>query len=179
MADDQEQRGVEAIKLRIAFLQHIATLSGAAIVIILALIQRAETAREAHRLESTIPLFLLAVLGSLLGVTLLIIRTERAGWVQASAGRFTTLFASALFLAGVTTAAYSAAGVPERWWWATVYALAALGTASLLYGILLRRRMPGAPQAPTGGTESEDNSEGRGEPQAATSRPWWRRLFGG
>jgi FtsH-binding integral membrane protein len=174
MADDQEQRVVEVIKLRITFLQHIATLGGAAIVIILALIQRAETAREAHLLESTIPLFLVAVVISLFGVALLIIHTEHAGHVQASAGRFTTLFASAMCLAGVTTAAYSAAGVPERWLWAFVYALAALGTASLLYGILLRRRIPGAPQAPTGGTESEDNSEGRGEPQAATSRPWWR-----
>ena len=43
-ANEQEQRNFELVKLRIAFLQHIATLSGAAIVIILALVERGETA---------------------------------------------------------------------------------------------------------------------------------------
>jgi hypothetical protein len=49
MADDQEERSFEVVKLRIAFLQHITTLSGAAILIVLALIQRAETPKGGVR----------------------------------------------------------------------------------------------------------------------------------
>jgi hypothetical protein len=48
MADDHEERSFEVVKLRIAFLQHITTLSGAAILIVLALIQRAETPKGAY-----------------------------------------------------------------------------------------------------------------------------------
>ena len=42
MADDQEERAFEVIKLRISLLQHITTLSDAATLIILAIMQRAQ-----------------------------------------------------------------------------------------------------------------------------------------
>jgi hypothetical protein len=54
MADDQEKMNFEIVKLRIAFLQHITTLSGAAILIIFALIQRAETGRSTYQLASIV-----------------------------------------------------------------------------------------------------------------------------
>jgi hypothetical protein len=57
MADDQEERSFEVVKLRIAFLQHITTLSGAAILIVLALIQRAETPKGAYELAIAVPWF--------------------------------------------------------------------------------------------------------------------------
>jgi len=42
VADDQEQRNLEIVKLRLAFLQHITTLSGAATLIILAITPRTQ-----------------------------------------------------------------------------------------------------------------------------------------
>ena len=114
MADDQEQRTFEVIKLRIAFLQHITTLSGAAILIMLALIERAETAEVAKEMAVVVPFFALAVLFSLVGALYLTYELELRPRVRASAGRLATINATSLFSAAVVVAAASAAGVPER-----------------------------------------------------------------
>jgi hypothetical protein len=59
---DREDRLLEVVKLRIAFMQHITTLSGAAIVIIVALAERAEPPKQAILLMSSIIYFLAAAL---------------------------------------------------------------------------------------------------------------------
>ena len=83
MADDQEQRNFEVLKLRISFLQHITTLSGAAILIVLALIQRSETATGVILLATAVPWFVLGVLISMTGVQIVIIHMELAGHTTA------------------------------------------------------------------------------------------------
>jgi hypothetical protein len=114
VADDQEQRTLEVIKLRIAFLQHITTLSGAAILIVLALIQRAETAEVAKGLATALPFFALAALFSLFGVWSLIHRLEVQQHVPASAGKLATINSTSLFSSAVLVAAVSAARVADR-----------------------------------------------------------------
>ena len=145
MADDQEQsnavdqdeRTFEVVKLRIAFLQHITTLSGAAILIIFALIERAETTSEAWLLATTVFQFLLAALISVMGIVLLLFSTERVvGYRAAKAGRFTTVSAGAAFASGSVWVAFYAAGGAALLGTIISYPLAAFVLA-LVYGAVL------------------------------------------
>ena len=127
MADEQEQskaaeqadRHFEVVKLRIAFLQHLTTLSGAAILIVLALAERAETTGQVILLLSTLTSFFVAALISITGVVFLLMlltNTERVlGSNRATAGTFATYFAGLTFLVGMAAvAAFSAAGGTRR-----------------------------------------------------------------
>jgi hypothetical protein len=119
MADDQEQKTFEIVKLRIAFLQHITTLSGAAILIILALMQRAKPEPDATAfvpLEATIAMFAAAASISVLGLVWLLVMEHRSLWVhpRGSHGKYATFLAANTFAAGVLFAALSAVGVSER-----------------------------------------------------------------
>jgi hypothetical protein len=138
MADDQEQRTFEVIKLRVAFLQHITTLSGAAILIVLALIERAETAEEAYMLATAaVSLFLVAVI-SLYGVFSLTEQTEHVGQARPSAGRVTAGFASATFAAGIAAVAFSAAVGSVQSYIKVIYTGGAV-LAALAWGLILLR----------------------------------------
>jgi hypothetical protein len=109
-AVEKEDRTFEVVKLRIAFLQHITTLSGAAIVIVLALIERADTAGQAYLLAISGGMFLAAAVISLYSIMSLIWQTERVGRGRASAGRFATALANGAFAAGIISVAFFAAG---------------------------------------------------------------------
>lgn len=85
-AVEKEDRTFEVVKLRIAFLQHITTLSGAAILIVLALNQRANTAGIAKELVTIVPFFVQATLVSLVGVMYLINYVKFEYPVQSSTG---------------------------------------------------------------------------------------------
>jgi hypothetical protein len=139
MADDQEQRTFEVIKLRVAFLQHITTLSGAAILIVLALIERAETAEEAYLLATAaVSLFLVAAVISLYGVFSLTEQTEHVGQARPSAGRVTAGFASATFAAGIAAVAFSAAVGSVQSCIKVIYTGGAV-LAALAWGLILLR----------------------------------------
>ena len=114
MADDREQRGFEVVKLRIAYLQHITTLSGAAILIILALIQRAPTADIAVKLAVDASTFVYAVLISVfsIGTLLGLDHLADVDHSQKSPGRRATFFASGAFGTGVAIALFTMAGLP-------------------------------------------------------------------
>src|SRR5215208_1860440 len=114
VADDQEQRTFEVIKLRIAFLQHITTLSGAAILIILALVARAETVKQVKLLAGTVPLYVLAALISVGGIVLLIGPPKIMRLERATTGGFTTVLAGSAFAGAIFLTAYYAAGGTPR-----------------------------------------------------------------
>jgi hypothetical protein len=104
MADDQEQRNLEVVKLRIAFLQHMTTLSGAATLIILAIMQRTEDPQVVRALAFVLSIFGLAALVSLQGMMYLINAPERTDRrLRGSAGRLSTWIAGSTFGAGVGT----------------------------------------------------------------------------
>jgi hypothetical protein len=144
MADDREQRGFEVVKLRIAFLQHITTLSGAAILIILALVQRAPTPGIALQLAVTGSLFVYAALISVVGIASMLGLGDMAevDYSRSSPGRRTTFFAGGAFCGGVAVALFAIAGFPA---W-TLLAMA-LGSALLslvaLAVLALLSRKPG------------------------------------
>ena len=139
MVDDREERTFEIVKLRVAFLQHIITLSGAAILIILALIERAETTKAAWQLAAAVPLFVIAALVSVNGVVwlLVIVPMLLVDRARESQGLFSTALAAASFSAGVVGAALSALGVPARILVTVTYAFGVLmvgvATALLLW----------------------------------------------
>jgi hypothetical protein len=117
-AVDQEERTFEVVKLRIAFLQHITTLSGAAILIVLALAERAETTRQALLLTSTVTFFLAAALIAVNGVVFLLMQLmhmERVvGRGRATAGSFTTFLTGGVFSAAMISVVFYAAGGTRR-----------------------------------------------------------------
>src|SRR5215208_6192061 len=125
MADDHEERSFEVVKLRIAFLQHITTLSGAAILIVLALIQRAETPKGAYELAIAVPWFVVSTLISMAVILMLIPDTEFVHHLRASTGSNSTDLAGAAFTTGVAAVAAHAFDVPTRFssqlvvllWW--------------------------------------------------------------
>jgi hypothetical protein len=179
LADDQEQRNLEVVKLRIAFLQHITTLSGAAIVIILALIERPETTREMLLQQaSTLAFFVLAALISVQGVMYLTTHAEPAFRLRGTTGRLTTALAGATFSAAIVSTAASAFGVPPHWF--SLIPLPVVVVIILIWRIQWRELA--ASQTPTGGTEGEaegDRADAPPQTQAGAQRPWWRRVFRG
>jgi hypothetical protein len=139
-AGDQEERTFEVIKLRIAFLQHITTLSGAAIVIILTLVERPETVGKALLLAVPVTMFLIAALISVIGVVFLTVFLTvfkgPAGYNIASGG-FATMAAGMAFSAGVVTVAFFAAGGSFRSYTTITYTIVALWGALLFVTLLL------------------------------------------
>jgi hypothetical protein len=131
VADDQEQRNFELVKLRIAFLQHITTLSGAAILIMLALIERAETAEAAGLLATGAAFYGLAVLVSVVGIMYLINYVKYEDPIQGSPGWFATLAAASAFAAAVLGTAVTIAGVPTRMLVIISFGFLALSVAAL------------------------------------------------
>jgi len=113
-AIDQDERIFEVVKLRIAFLQHITTLSGAAIVIILALAERAEPPKQAVLLMSSIIYFLAAALIVVFGVLGLLLRLmqkeQGVGSGRGTTGTYTTLLAGMVFSVGMLNVASYATG---------------------------------------------------------------------
>jgi hypothetical protein len=114
MPDDQEQKKLEVIKLRIAFLQHASTLSGATTLIVVALIQRAD---RVNLLQTSLaiptPLFALAAVVSVAYTVKLINHVESADPVDASTGRFAAMIVCGLFAGGVTILAFIAFRIDE------------------------------------------------------------------
>jgi hypothetical protein len=134
-AVDQEDRTFEVVKLRIAFLQHITTLSGAAILIILALVERAETKRGALLLATTASFFLLAALSAVGGIVALLIRTEYVRLDRARDGSLAILWAATAFIMGIVTVTYFAAG--GSFW---LYVVITFAVAAIPVSLLLLRR---------------------------------------
>jgi hypothetical protein len=119
VAGDQEDRNLEVVKLRMAFLQDITTLSGAAILIVLALAEGAKTTRQAILLTSTVTFFLAAALIAVNGVVFLLLLLRHPQRVverdRATGGSSITLFAGGVFSAGmVSVASYAAGGSTQR-----------------------------------------------------------------
>jgi hypothetical protein len=106
---DREDRLLEVVKLRIAFMQHITTLSGAAIVIIVALAERAEPPKQAILLMSSIIYFLAAALIAVTGVVGLLLRLmqkeQGVGSGRGTTGTYTTLLAGIVFSVGMLNVA--------------------------------------------------------------------------
>ena len=138
MAGDQEDRNFEIVKLRIAFFQHLTTLSGAAILIVLILIERADTARQAYLLAASGGMFLAGAVISIYSVVTLIWDTERVGRGSASAGRLATGFASGAFTAGIISVAFFAAGGSLQSYASITYKAGAVLLAFAWAVILLR-----------------------------------------
>ena len=113
-------------------MQHITTLSGAAILIILALVERAGTKREALLVGGTVPLFLIAALTSVIGVMFLLMHTGPAAYGKASARRLLTYFAGGMFSGGMITVAFFVAGDSYRLVKASIKQAAATSLESVL-----------------------------------------------
>jgi hypothetical protein len=137
VGDDQYQKNLETIKLRIAFLQHLATLSGAATVIVLATIQRTETTLVITQLAFVLGLFGVATLVCVIGAAMLIKYTQkeesdlesRAGWITAEV-------AGGLFAAGVLSLMIAGFRLPLLA--ASVITIVVLVIALILYRVLYR-----------------------------------------
>ena len=129
--DDQEQRNFEIVKLRIAFLQQLTTLSGAATLIVLALMQRTESTLVVWRLSLDLALFGIATLGCVVGATRLINHTQMRGHdLERSAGRGTTNLAGAVFGGAVVALMFAGFRIPN------LFAFTTLLVASLVIDIL-------------------------------------------
>jgi hypothetical protein len=104
LSDDQEQRKLEVVKLRMAFLQHMTTLSGAAALVILAILQGDAAYRVEASLAVVLVWFGLATVVSVVGMVLLInfIEETRLPLQRTTApGQRSTAAAALLFLTGV------------------------------------------------------------------------------
>jgi hypothetical protein len=113
MSDDREQRNLEVIKLRITFLQHMTTLSGAATLIVLAIMQRSDDAQVVSAFALTIFIFGVAAIVSVYGLTFLVnIPGRHDRPLQGSEGFWTTLVAGTAFGSGVSTVMIIAFKVP-------------------------------------------------------------------
>jgi hypothetical protein len=101
--DDQAQRNLEVVKLRITFLQHMTTLSGAATLIILAIMQRARDPFVVSNLATvTVHSYAFTAFFSVVAMVLLINALERTDLpLRRDTGRFTTQVASASFGVGM------------------------------------------------------------------------------
>jgi ABC-type sugar transport system permease subunit len=160
MADDHEERSFEVVKLRIAFLQHITTLSGAAILIVLALIQRAETPKGAYELAIAVPWFVVSTLISMAVILMLIPDTEFVHHLRASTGSNSTDLAGAAFTTGVAAVAAHAFDVPIRFFQPISSAIVVASLVTLILRRLYAARKRDAPQAPDSATEGEDRGTG-------------------
>jgi hypothetical protein len=113
-AVDQDERTFEVVKLRIAFLQHITTLSGAATLIILAIMQRTEDPFVVRDLATIIVVtYAFTAVFSVLGIVSVINMLQRADlYPRPDTGRYITVIASGSFAAGTMLVAIISTGVP-------------------------------------------------------------------
>ena len=136
MADDQEQRNLEVVKLRIAFLQHMTTLSGAATLIILALLQRIRDPDAVWNLALLSAVLASSTVVSVWGMLLLLYLLGRTDLrLRGSHGLLTTLIAGSLFVAGVVNVAVVAFRFPTLT--TRNFFFIVLGAILLIWGIIL------------------------------------------
>jgi xanthine/uracil permease len=102
--DNQYQENLEIVKLRIAYLQHLTTLGGAATLIVLAVMQRTETPFVDWELAVDLSFFGFATLVYVLSVARLINHAQWNGRdLESSAGQTSANLAGAVFAGGVVS----------------------------------------------------------------------------
>lgn len=150
MSDGNDEGTLEVIKLRIDFLKHMTTLSGAATVIVLALIQRIQRLEDAPLMAAPVVLFGLDAMLSLYGMVKLInLMEEDAGNLPPFAGSSMIVWVGTTFAAGVTILIVTvfARALPL-----TMISVTVLSTVAVVFYVTFRslfRRRRGSGQGPS------------------------------
>jgi hypothetical protein len=179
MTDDTKQRRLEALKMRLDFLKHLTTLSGAATVVVLTLLQLGPSPRIISGLAIVVLMFALVFLVSTVGMLVMIdmFETKGAESPHFSTGRRTSAMAGALFGAGVFALINVAFGLPlARTLVLTIVVMVVLYAMLVVLARWVAKTTEAEKEAPDEGDQARPDAPGA---QEGVQRPWWRRMFGG
>jgi hypothetical protein len=159
VAEDRYQENLEIVKLRIAFMQHLTTLSGAATLIVLAILQRTEEDFLAWELGVVLALFGVATLLCVSGAARLINQAQTRGReLENSAGQRMATLGAAVFAAAVVSLMVAGFRIPLIS--ASVIMFALVVGSWVLPAVLSSGSA--APPDEAGSPEKIDEEQGRG-----------------
>jgi hypothetical protein len=184
VADDEQQRRLEAVKLRIDVLKHVTTLSGAATVVLLALADRVTGTQASRDLGYAAFYFGLSTLSALSLMTILLRNIDRTETIPRRQGQRGTELVIVLFGSGVLALmTVGARFAPPLSVTGMIILVIGLIIGVVIYGYRQRKRKNDSDK-----TDDEEPEEPRSDtptptdaseaPQRTAERPWWRRMFG-